>query len=135
MELVVDANILFSALMKDSTTRALILSDKFSLIVPQFVMDEFTKHISQISAKTSLDEPELSRLLKGLIDTSKIKIANNEELVLFLKDADKICPDPDDVQYFALALKHKCPLWSNDKALRRQSRVKVLSTEDILKLV
>ena len=50
----------------------------------------------------------------------------------FLKEAELICPDPDDVEYFALALKLNCPIWSNDKALKEQSVIKVLSTSELI---
>jgi len=33
----------------------------------------------------------------------------------FRQEAESISPDPNDMQYFALALKLCCPIWSNDK--------------------
>ena len=36
--------------------------------------------------------------------------------------------------YFALALKLNCGIWSNDKKLKNQDKVKVYSTEDLLKI-
>ena len=46
--------------------------------------------------------------------------------------AKRHSPDVGDVQYLALAMKLALPLWSNDKALKRQSMVKVLSTKEVL---
>ncbi len=43
-------------------------------------------------------------------------------------------PDENDIIYFALALKLKCCIWSNDKALKRQDRIMVLSTKELLGL-
>ena len=65
----------------------------------------------------------------------QIKLFPIEEFLLFLPRAKEICPDRDDVAYFALALKLRCPLWSNDKKLKEQSTVAVLSTKEFLKLV
>ena len=48
--------------------------------------------------------------------------------------AKRISPDLDDAPYFALALKQKCALWSNDKKLQEQSAVKVYTTEEIMQL-
>jgi len=45
--------------------------------------------------------------------------------------AEKISPDPNDLMYFALALKLKCPIWSNDKELKKQNEVIIYSTEDL----
>jgi len=55
-----------------------------------------------------------------------------EEYATRLADAALISPDPDDVPYLALALTLGIPLWSNDKALKGQTNVKVLATSDLL---
>jgi predicted nucleic acid-binding protein len=41
-------------------------------------------------------------------------------------------PHLKDVEYFALALKLDCPIWSNEKAFKKQSRVKVISTKELI---
>ena len=51
MYLVVDANILIAALIRDSTTRKLLLSEKFELVAPEFLAGEIDKHIAEISKK------------------------------------------------------------------------------------
>lgn len=52
----------------------------------------------------------------------------------FLVKANKRTPDPDDAEYLALALRFSYPLWSNDKELKKQLKIKVFSTSDLLKL-
>ena len=37
--------------------------------------------------------------------------------------------------YFALALKLNCGLWSNDKELKKQSKVKILNTNEVYEAV
>ena len=54
-----------------------------------------------------------------------------EEYSSFMKEALAI-PDPDDIDFTALALKLDCPLWSNDKELKQQTVVKVFSTSDLI---
>jgi predicted nucleic acid-binding protein len=49
--------------------------------------------------------------------------------------ARRISPDPDDVQYFALALKLDASIWSNDKNLKNQNIVKVFSTDELVKIL
>lgn len=56
-----------------------------------------------------------------------------EEIEPFIEEAEKISPDERDVLYFALALKLKCGIWSNDKKLKKQSKIKIYSTEELLK--
>jgi predicted nucleic acid-binding protein len=46
----------------------------------------------------------------------------------------KIKIDPKDINYVALAYKLNCPLWTNDKKLKNLQCIKVLSTEDLLKI-
>ena len=53
---------------------------------------------------------------------------------MFLKQK-KISPDINDTEYFALALKLKCSIWSNDKKLKKQNKVKVYSTEEIVRVI
>ena len=46
-------------------------------------------------------------------------------------EAEKISPGLKDTQYLALALKLNCAIWSNDKKLKKQDKVKIFSTEDL----
>ncbi len=62
----------------------------------------------------------------------KIKIIPNEETEKFISKAKAICPDENDVDYFALALKLNCSVWSNDKALKNQRHIDVISTEGLI---
>ena len=62
-------------------------------------------------------------------------IIPKDELRQYIKKSDEITPDPDDVMYFAAALKKNIGIWSNDKALQQQKIVKVYSTNDLIKLL
>ncbi|MBU3906952.1 MAG: hypothetical protein KKA64_01745 [Nanoarchaeota archaeon] len=44
MKLVLDANVLFSALIKDDVTAKLFLDLSFHLYAPEFILEEFEKH-------------------------------------------------------------------------------------------
>ena len=46
-----------------------------------------------------------------------------------------ISPDEKDTAYFALALKLKCAIWSNDKKLKEQDKVTVYNTGELMKLI
>lgn len=52
-----------------------------------------------------------------------------------MPQAQSITPDKYDQDYFALALKLGCPIWSNDKALKGQKRIKVYSTKEVADLI
>lgn len=132
MDLVIDANILFSVLIKRGKTEELILHEDTHVFAPEFIFEEFDKYTNLIKEKTERSKEELDEMLDIL--KKKIKTIPNEETEKFIPEAQKICPDPSDVEYFALALKLHCPLWSQDKALKQQKVIKVYSTEELNKL-
>ena len=133
MELVVDANILFAALIKISATSDLIVDNLLNLSSVEFIFSEFEKYKDLIKEKTERTDEEFERFME--IIQKKIKLIPYEEFKPFMKEAEKISPDPKDTEYLALALKLKCGIWSNDKKLKTQDKVKIYSTEDLLKIL
>ena len=135
MDLVVDANILFSAAIKDGLTRKLLLIGKLHLYAPEFLLDETLKYTDYIAKKTSNKSEEVEKVIRGLFEAAEIVVFATPELHQFMPKAKALTPDPNDKDYFALALKLGCPIWSNDKKLRTQSRVRVYSTEELVGLI
>lgn len=84
--------------------------------------------------KTTLSKEKLRRIAEVLIIESNILIIPKDETRVYLEKAQQISPDPDDVMYFATALKFQCGIWSNDKKLKIQKLVPVYSTHDLKKL-
>jgi len=115
MELVGDANILFSALIKEGTTRELLLSNEFVLYAPEFLLDEFLEHVGELESKTHVEKELLKEKIKELIRQSDIRVISRDEIEPFIDKAIRLSPDPDDFIYFAAALKLGCSTWSNDK--------------------
>lgn len=46
-----------------------------------------------------------------------------------------IIKDEKDIEYLALAMKLKMPLWTNDKLLKNQNLVKAITTADLIELL
>lgn len=132
MDLVIDANILFSVLIKSGKTEELILHEDIQVFAPEFIFKEFDKYTKLIMEKTGRSKEELEEILNVL--KKKIKTIFNEETEKFIPEAQRICPDKNDVEYFALALKLHCLLWSQDKALKQQNVIKIYSTEELNKM-
>ena len=133
MDLVVDANIIFAALIKESKTYELIFDEKLHLFTTEFFFTEFKEHSEELQEKTEKTEEEINHLLDVL--KKKIKLIPLEELLPYIDEAEKISPDSDDVAYVALALKLKCGIWSQDRKLKeKQNKVQVYSTEDLVKI-
>lgn len=128
LELVADTNILFSFFWKGSGTRRLI--EKLELHSPEYALEEINGHSAELMEKAGITEKEFSAMRKEL--------AIAVEFVPFvaysnaMPSAQKASPDSDDVDFLALALKLGLPLWSNDRRLRSQSAVLVLSTFEVL---
>lgn len=129
MKLVVDANVLFAVLIKKGVTEDLMLFGKSKLFAPVFLFEEFEKYKDLVLEKTERSEQEFEVLLKIL--RKRIKLYSRESLGDFVDEAKEICPDENDVEYFALALKLNCGIWSNDRRLREQKEVKIYSTDDL----
>lgn len=132
MDLVVDANILFAILIKEGNTEELLFEEDLHIYAPEFIFEEFDKYKDLILEKTERSAEDFDKLMTLL--KKKIKTIPNEETDSFVTEAKKISPDEKDADYVALALKLHCPLWSNDKELRKQSKIVVYSTEDLLKM-
>ncbi len=67
--------------------------------------------------------------------STRIDLIPNREFKDFIKQAEEITPDPDDTEYFALALKFNCPIWSQNKKLKQQDKIKIYSTEELIEVI
>ena len=134
MDLIVDANILFAALIKDSTTRRILITSSHSFYCPEFSISEFIKHLPELSKKTGLGKDELEIIIDRIIETAGITMIPFEEFIHKQAEAESISPDPDDVAYFALALHMECAIWSNDKRLIDQKKIRIMTTKEIISL-
>lgn len=134
MELVVDANVVFSALIKDSHTRHMLLFSGWTFYAPEFLLEEIRNHISELENKTKLNRNELDEIIRTIFRLSNIQSIPFSEFMEYLEDAEKISPDPDDALYFALALKFGCAIWSNDKRLKSQKKIRVYTTDELSRM-
>jgi len=133
MELIIDANILFTGLIKDSRTYDLIMHDEIILYAPEFLFDEYEKHKERLLEITHRSDEDFYRQVEIL--WRRIVLIPLEEIKPFLEAAAGISPDMGDVPYIALGLKLNIPIWSNDDDLKmKQQIVKVLKTEDVSKV-
>ncbi len=131
MKIVVDANVIFAALIKDGVCARLLASKVFEFATPSFVLDEFREHKQELLSKSKRSTESFTEVLEGI--KGSVELIEEEDLVQFVREIKGISPDPDDVLYLAAALKLQAPIWSFDKKLsEKQNRVKVLSTSDLL---
>lgn len=133
MELVVDANVLFSAAINDSATAAILLRDDIQLVGPAYLFEEFVKYRETLLERTHWEPAEFEEFLRIL--KSRIRIVPRCAFVTQESDADRICPDPKDVPYVALALALDACLWSDDSDLKQQTDIPVCTTSELVESI
>lgn len=134
MKAVIDANIVLAALIaREGLTKELLFSPNLELVSPEFLLEEIEKYRSLIKDKTGYSEAELNLALSIIL--SRITIIDSTEHECMRSRARQIAPDLNDMEYFAVALKYDCILWSNDKLLKSQTEVRVLSTSELITLL
>ena len=135
--LVVEANVIFAALIKKLDNFKLIsLLPKLGIKLhsPEFVFEEIMEREERLLKFSGLNVSELRFLIGKLFKS--IKSVSKSEYESFLAEAKDILPGhPKDSAYFALALKLNIPLWSNEKLHKKQFKVKVYSTSELLREV
>lgn len=129
MELVVDANILFSALIRDGHTAELLLSKNLALYAPEYLLEEMDRYRAFLLEKTHRSAEDFDGFLEVL--GRLVHFIPKEDLKEWADEAKRLSPDPDDIPYFALALKLGCGIWSNDARLKQQDTVPIISTKEL----
>ena len=134
MILVVDTNRIIAALIKDSTSRKIILSGKLELVSLNFGQKEIKKYEEEIMKKAKITEQEFDKvfelLLKRIIILDDLLLANH--MTQAKEIMDKI--DPDDTPFIAAALAMKCAIWSDDEHFQKQNKIKTWKTKDLAML-
>jgi predicted nucleic acid-binding protein len=136
LRLVIDANIILSALIKDSITRKILIGSAMEFYAPGYLIEEVEKYISLVSKKNSLSDQENKKILDILchyitivgIEFYEEKI--NEALEIMVKI------DIKDTPYVALALSFDNDgIWSEDKGFFKQDKIKVWRTQEIIEVL
>ena len=134
VELIVDAGIIFTGLIGTGVTKILLFSKNLRLFAPEYLFDEFKEHKARIKLISSLPPDEIGLLIGKLGES--INIVEKSKFESFLDEANSLISDPDDTEYLALSLSlNKCPIWSNDPHLKKQSLVKVFTTEELVEFL
>ena len=131
--LVVDANVIFSCLLKGKALEILFeLYDKgIKLISPEYFVEEFGRNIDKLSKQSKLSKEELLAFA-SILFSEFVEIVPKDRYERFLEEAKKISPDNKDIPYFALSLAfNKAPIWSREPKLKKQDVVKILFDDEV----
>jgi len=103
LKLVVDANVVISAIIRDSVARKLLFGNSnFELYSPGFLFEELEEHREEIMRKAGLDFPEFQQFTEILRNV--ITVAPAPAYSEYLDEARKVVSDEDDLPYAALAI-------------------------------
>ncbi|MFC1496176.1 PIN domain-containing protein [Candidatus Margulisiibacteriota bacterium] len=133
MQLILDTNIIISALLKDGVTRAMLLSPGLEYLLPEFALEEIQKHLPLLIEKSGLKESSIKLLLSLMLE--QIKIVPSDKIIPFIPEADKIIGniDKNDVPFIALALsRNNDGIWTNDTHFDKQTKIKIWKTQDLI---
>jgi predicted nucleic acid-binding protein len=137
MKLVLDINVIISAIIKEnSVIRALLSLPFLEFYLPEYALMELQKNEGLIIQKSGLEKKELQVLLKLLL--SKVKVINDSIFANYYSMAESIIGliDKKDIPYIALALAVKSDgIWTADKHFEKQNSIKIFTTEKILSFI
>ncbi|ODS41774.1 MAG: hypothetical protein A7315_00225 [Candidatus Altiarchaeales archaeon WOR_SM1_79] len=130
----VDTNEVLSALLSKGGSFDIFLSNSFlkryEFIAPEFMFFEIGNNFGEIVTRSKLSPEVLGETFKFIKD--QIDFMPFEEFNECAKEAEKLSPHPKDIQYFALALKFNCPIWSEENSFKKQNKIRVFSTYDLI---
>ena len=132
MKIILDTNILISALMKDSITRKIIIDSSLEFFYPESSFKEIIKYESYILEKSGYDKETFHKILNKLLEY--INLVPLELIRSKVNEATKIMRkiDMKDVIFIAAALTINTDfIWSEDKDFEKQENIKILKTKDL----
>ena len=148
MKLVVDTNVVFSALVKNSRTREMLFYPALKLYAPEYLFEELEEHRKEIEEKAGITDDEFDVFVFVL--KRVLEVVPKRAYEGYFLEARKVVSDSGDVPFAALAIALSatvsrdgdCGIWSNDKhfvekegVFFQKFGVKVLTTETLYEIM
>ena len=130
MKATVDANILFSCIIKEGKSRRLWFSPSINLYAPAFILEEFKKYAPLLLEKYAGKPADFAGIAEKLLGA--VEFVTDNELIPFLPAANSLLEDKKDILYLACAIKKDTIIWSNDKGFKRQHRIAAMNTAEMM---
>ncbi len=141
LSLVADSNVLFTYFWERSALH-IALEHGAKISTSEFFFAELSNHARELQEKAGISNKRFAQHREELV--SKIAVFQKEKYAAELKtvkDGIRNFPSQeqqellDDADFLALAIQRKCPLWSQDRLLKKQKLVPVLDTREIIELL
>lgn len=132
MKIVVDTNVILSSLIRDSTSRCLLVSLNVQFYFPEMSFDEILRNKQEVLAKAKITEQTFNQTLATVF--KYVSIVKTEEIKPHLREADGLIGSihKNDVPFIAVALAKSAVIWSNDRHFQKQNRIPIMTTRDII---
>ena len=136
MRVIVDSNIIMSALIRDKKTREILTSPLIEFYTIDFTISEIRKHKELILEKSGLSEEELEVMLALIMEN--VLVVGRNEIKSKLKEAINLMKEigikDSPILACALAIPND-GLWTQDKHFQKQNKVKIILTPTLLKII
>ncbi len=129
MELVVDTNILLAGVLKPGITQKLLLSEELVLLAPDHCQQEVEKYSDEFAKRMGKSRKEFNSSMALIF--SEVRVLPEQEYKYLKKHAMELLGGNEDWPFMALAMAKQAPIWSNDKAFKKQSKVKIFTTKEL----
>ena len=136
MRLVIDSNRLVAGVLKDSTSRELIICGRFEFYSPDQLVIEIKKYEDYLIQKGRLADGQFDTILNALLDNNIL--VPYEEFRLEFEEAIGIMLDIDvkDAPFLAVGMALGLDgIWSEDRHFQGQDRLKVYDTGDMMSML
>jgi predicted nucleic acid-binding protein len=136
VKLVIDTNRIMAGLLRDSTSRRIILHESFSFFAPDYLETELAKHQPYLMKKAKIPGPDFDLLMHTLLD--RITLVPFEDFEHEYDRAMRIMEtiDENDSPFLAVGLALGIgSIWTEDRHFLRQDLIRVCSTRDLIEMI
>jgi len=134
MRIVIDANRIVAALIKDSTTRDILFDINFEFVAPDYLISELRKCENEIKRKAKLAYEEFEILLALIFE--RITIIPGSEYNKLTQKLKYEISDINDIPYIAVCLMSNANgIWTHDPHFMEQRKVNIFTNIDMLRLI
>jgi predicted nucleic acid-binding protein len=136
MKIIVDTSRIIAALIKNSYSRTILLSDKLEFLTINLTKSEIGDHSSEILEKARISKEEFDDILSLVL--RHIQIVSDLAIESKLDEARDIMQaiDPDDVMFVAAALAVENEgIWSDDNNFHPQKKIRIFNTVELFEVV
>jgi|SRR3989338_2296532 len=133
MKLVIDSNVFFAALLKDSNVRVVLFYGNYEFFIPAYVLQEFKEHEDELLGKTTYSREELTLIASSILQIiSLIDDASIQSVMEQAKDIMDVI-DRDDTPIIAAALAIQADgIVTFDPHFKQQNKIRVFDVDELM---